>query len=78
MTITHYKLYILAAVIVSLTLVGSAYAMQPDVGNSFSRSGDGCAHGHNSFDCKPAQFRIDIEELQERVTSLERIHKNSP
>ncbi len=78
MTIIHYKLYILAAVLVSLTLVGSAYAMQPNVGEPFSKSDDGCAHGHNSFDCEPAQFRVDITELQERILTLERIHKHSP
>lgn len=31
-----------------------------------------CAHGHNGFDCKPSAYRVDITDLQERVTALEK------
>ena len=30
-----------------------------------------CAHGHNGFDCKTPQHKVDISELQKRITSLE-------
>ena len=74
----HLKVYMLAAVMVGVTLAGSAYAIQIDEQESVPRYGEDCAHGHNGFDCKPSQFRVDIDELQERVSSLERVHKNSP
>ena len=31
-----------------------------------------CAHGHNGFDCKSSQYRIDISELQEKTSDLEK------
>ncbi len=36
------------------------------------RNSETCAHGHNGFDCKPSSLRSDINELQKRVTELER------
>jgi len=36
------------------------------------RYSETCAHGHNSFDCKPPAYRVDITDLQERVASLEK------
>jgi len=73
----HVKVYILAAVMVGVTLTGSAYAIQIDEQKSVPRYGEDCAHGHNGFDCKPSQFRVDIDDLQERVIELERNHKPS-
>lgn len=73
----HLKVYILAAAMVGVTLAGSAYAIQVDEQKSVPRYGEDCAHGHNGFDCKPSQFRVDIDDLQERVIELERNHKPS-
>ena len=36
------------------------------------RYSETCAHGHNGFDCKPSAYRVDIDDLQERVTALEK------
>ncbi len=30
-----------------------------------------CAHGHNGFDCRSSQYRIDITDLQQKTTELE-------
>jgi len=36
------------------------------------RYSETCAHGHNGFDCKSSLLRLDITDLQNRVTELER------
>ena len=36
------------------------------------RYSETCAHGHNGFACDPPQYKIDISELQERTTELEK------
>ena len=36
------------------------------------RYSETCAHGHNGFDCKPSAYRMDITDLQERITVLEK------
>ena len=36
------------------------------------RYSETCAHGHNGFDCKPSAYRVDINDLQERVAALEK------
>ena len=36
------------------------------------RYSETCAHGHNGFDCKTSQHIVDISELQERTTELEK------
>ena len=73
----HFKVYLLAAIMVGVSLAGSAYAIQIDEQAFVPRYGEDCAHGHNGFDCKPSQFRVDIDDLQERVTELERAQKPS-
>ena len=40
--------------------------------NDTPRYSETCAHGHNGFDCKVPSYRIDIADLQERVTALEK------
>ena len=39
---------------------------------SAPRYSETCAHGHNGFNCKPNSYRVDITDLQKRVTALER------
>ncbi len=72
------KVYLLVIGIAAVSLAGTAYAMQTEPGKSIATDDDKCAHGRNSFDCKPNQLRADIIDLQERVSALEEIHKNSP
>ena len=36
------------------------------------RYSETCAHGHNGFDCKLPSYRVDISDLQEKVTALEK------
>jgi len=38
---------------------------------SAPRYSETCAHGHNGFDCKSPQYRMDITELQQRTAELE-------
>lgn len=72
------KVYLLVIAMAAVSLAGTAYAMQTEPGKSPESSDEKCAHGRNSFDCKPNQLRADINDLQERVSALEEIHKNSP
>jgi len=63
---------------VTISLAGSAYAMQTEPGKSIATDDDKCAHGRNNFDCKPNQLKLDIIELQDRISVLEKIHNSSP
>lgn len=38
---------------------------------SAPRYSETCAHGHNGFDCKLPQYKMDIAELQQRAAELE-------
>ena len=38
------------------------------------RYSETCEHGHNGFDCKEPAYRIDIKDLQKRVSELEKYH----
>lgn len=78
----HQRVYLLAAIMTVAALgMGTVYASMNEAMLSVPRYGDDCAHGHNGFDCKPAQHITDIDalekatsELQKRVSSLERYH----
>ena len=72
----HFQIYAIAALMVVGTLAVSAYALDGEQ-KSVPRYSETCAHGHNSFDCKTPQYRVDIDDLQERVTALERAQKPS-
>ncbi len=39
---------------------------------SAPRYSETCAHGHNGFDCKPPQYKVDISELQDKTAELEK------
>ncbi len=67
----------IAAVIGTLSVFAGASALSESEYTA-PRYSETCAHGHNSFDCKTPQFRVDIDDLQERVIELERHHKPSP
>lgn len=70
----------IVAVIGTLSAVAgaSAFGGLIDEKPTVPRYSETCAHGHNSFDCKTPQYRVDIDDLQERVSALERHHKPSP
>ena len=67
-----------AALFASLTVASSAFIAdvsgetpltEKQTGPRYSET---CAHGHNGFDCKPSSIRSDIDDLQKRVTELEK------
>ncbi len=49
----------------------------PQKQSKVPRYSETCAHGHNGFDCKPSAYRVDITDLQERVTAIEK-HISKP
>lgn len=69
----------IAAVIGTLSAFAGVSAMEViEKDSSVPRYAEDCAHGHNGFNCEPAQYKVDIADLQERVTALEKHHKPSP
>ena len=40
--------------------------------SSAPRYSETCAHGHNGFACEPPQYKMDISEMQERTSELEK------
>ncbi len=71
--IMNKKLFQLAGfVVLAATMVGAASAFLAEDVNAVPRYGDDCAHGHNGFDCKTAQHLLDIDDLQERMTAIEK------
>ena len=81
----HARVYLLAGIMVAATIaLGTAYASTALEVEKVPRYGEECAHGHNGFDCKPSQYRSDIDdlqrdtsELQKRVSALERYHNST-
>lgn len=69
-----FHIIALAAIVLCSTSVAfvAAESGEKEPKLSVPRYSDTCAHGHNGFDCKPSSYRVDITDLQERVTALER------
>ncbi len=60
-------------VVLAASMFGAASAfLEEDASANVPRYGDDCAHGHNGFDCKTAQHLLDIDDLQERMTEMEK------
>lgn len=68
-------------ILIAGTIVLSALGMMAAYG-TFENTNDGtdsmpskiseeCAHGRNNFPCGPTQYRLDMEDLQDRMTELE-------
>ena len=67
------RLFQLAGIVVlAASMVGAASAFLQEDAEGVPRYGEECAHGHNGFDCKKPQYKIDISELQEITTELDR------
>jgi len=72
MTIT--SVFVLISTIASFTVVsGESNSLEPEM-SKIPRYSDVCAHGHNGFDCKESSYRVDITDLQKRVSELEKYH----
>jgi hypothetical protein len=74
-----FQIAVLASVIAMGVRVTSATIVTAESGETISekqsvvpRYSETCVHGHNGFDCKPSAYRVDISDLQERVTALEK------
>lgn len=79
MKIKSFQIMALASVMVVGIISMSAAFVTAESGETVSnkqspvpRYSETCAHGHNGFDCKPSAYRVDITDLQERVTALEK------
>ncbi|MDH3203667.1 MAG: hypothetical protein OEL81_03180 [Nitrosopumilus sp.] len=64
------------AVIFAISMIAASSSFtevsgEPTQKPSAPRYSETCAHGHNGFDCKPSQYRMDISELQQRTVELE-------
>ena len=74
-----FQIVVLASIIAMGVIVTSATLVTAESEETISekqsvvpRYSETCAHGHNGFDCKPSAYRVDISDLQERVTALEK------
>ena len=43
-----------------------------EIKQSAPRYSETCPHGHNGFNCKPNSYRVDINDLEQRVIELEK------
>ena len=75
-------LIVISASVIALSLAVTSTAFMVDASEespsqiseklNAPRYSETCAHGHNGFNCKPTSYRVDITDLQERVTELEK------
>jgi hypothetical protein len=64
-----------AIFVVSMIAVSSTFtdvSGEPSEKPNVPRYSETCAHGHNGFDCKTPKHIVDISELQEKTTELEK------
>lgn len=63
------------AVIFAISMMTASTSFSEVLGElqkpSAPRYSDTCAHGRNGFDCEPAQYKMDISELQQKTAELE-------
>ena len=78
--ISKQMMIIVSASVIALGMAVTSTAFMTDASGQDSseikpsapRYSETCAHGHNGFDCKPSSYRVDINDLQDRVAELEK------
>ncbi len=72
------QIYLLIAILgIASVGIGTAYAdfihnayADDATSKSAPSYADECAHGHNGFNCKPAQYKVDIDTLEAKERQL--------
>ena len=71
--IMNKRLFQLAGfVVLAASMMGAASAFLEEDVSAVPRYAEECAHGHNGFDCKTPSHLLDIDELQEQMTAIEK------
>ncbi len=80
--ISKQMMVIVSASVIALGMAVTSTAFMTDASgqdsseisqkSSAPRYSETCAHGHNGFNCKPVSYRVDLNDLEQRVAELER------